>query len=204
MRSTFITAVMLVNQMHAQFYADGAAAAVAYEARTFACPRVDASKPTLQSSPSQETDRATSPPAAAASRAAAQESGDLPTKSQASTMAAAAVNAAAQVAEAAAAASVLVACKGQQTCPVYVTPAVLQTVIARPLVAVQTSLLMDTVAWQRGVLATPPVSMSSPYCYEENIRSLAAPYFEHPCLYCCMLLHSSVRAHLERQPGGCC
>jgi hypothetical protein len=52
----------------------------------------------------------------------------------------------------------LVAGKGQDACPVFVTPAVLQSVIARPLVAVQTSLLMDTVAWQRGVLATPPVS----------------------------------------------
>jgi hypothetical protein len=37
------------------------------------------------------------------------------------------------------------------------SPAVLQRLVARPLVEVQVSLLKDTVAWSRGVLATPPV-----------------------------------------------
>jgi hypothetical protein len=70
----------------------------------------------------------------------------------------AAAAAAAEIAVAACKASAGVAAKGPASCPVQVTPAVLQSLIARPLVAVQTSLLMDTVAWQRGVLATPPVS----------------------------------------------
>jgi hypothetical protein len=38
------------------------------------------------------------------------------------------------------------------------SPAVLQRLVARPLIEVQVSLLKDTVAWSRGVLATPPVS----------------------------------------------
>lgn len=38
------------------------------------------------------------------------------------------------------------------------SPAALQSEVAGPLVAVQVSLIRDTVAWQRGVLATPPVS----------------------------------------------
>jgi hypothetical protein len=52
----------------------------------------------------------------------------------------------------------LVSSKGIALCPRSVSPAILQAMMAKPLVAVQTSLLMDTVAWQRGVLATPPVS----------------------------------------------
>jgi hypothetical protein len=41
------------------------------------------------------------------------------------------------------------------------SPAVLQRLVARPLVEVQVSLLRDTVAWSRGVLATPPVSAAA-------------------------------------------
>lgn len=38
------------------------------------------------------------------------------------------------------------------------SPAALQSEVAAPLVAVQVSLIRDTVAWRRGVLSTPPVS----------------------------------------------
>lgn len=117
MTATFASAVGLINQMHAQFYSDGAAAVAAFEAT---CRH------------SCGSDKAGEPAAAAQS-------------------------AAAEIAAAACKASAGVAAKGPASCPVQVTPAVLQSLIARPLVAVQTSLLMDTVAWQRGVLATPPV-----------------------------------------------
>jgi hypothetical protein len=83
------------------------------------------------------------------------------------------------VAAAAGESSALVACKGPATCPLAVTPAVLQSMIARPSVAVQTSLLMDTVTWQRGVLATPPVS--SRCCLTCPAGPAATPCNKHVC-----------------------
>lgn len=127
MKSTFISAVELVNQMHAQFYADGAAAVAAFNEQ---CVAVKVAAVNV-------------------------DDGVL-----------AAAAAAGEVTAAAGEASAAIACKGPTACPVNVTPAVLQTLIARPLVAVQTSLLMDTVAWQRGVLATPPVSVLQAHVWQ--------------------------------------
>lgn len=142
MRSAFITAVQLFGQMHAQFYADGAAAVAAFEAQAPRCPP----RQHAQQHPTGFSD------AAAASERA--EDGLSCEFNGAAAVAAAAV----EVAAAAGASSEAIAHLGHLTCPMVVTPAGLQSIIARPLVAVQTSLLMDTVMWQRGVLSTPPVS----------------------------------------------
>lgn len=140
MKTTFVSAVELINQMHAQFYADGAAFVAAFESQW----------------PSRPLPVSAGVPAAAdAAAAPAGFSAD----GCISSGAAAAAAAAADVAAAAGAASLLVSSKGIASCPRSVSPAILQTMMAKPLVAVQTSLLMDTVAWQRGVLATPPVSV---------------------------------------------
>lgn len=139
MKVTFVSAVELINQMHANFYADGAAFVAAFEAQL----------PSLPLSPSA---------AEPAGDNTAAPAGLSVSGCSTSGAAAAAAAAASDVAAAAGAASALVASKGFASCPLTVSPAVLQSMIARPLVAVQTSLLMDTVAWQRGVLATPPVS----------------------------------------------
>lgn len=146
MKGTFITAVELVNQMHAQFYADGAAAVAAFEAQAAACQHVSTDAP-VSCTPAQSAQSGPAGHLAGKDYCAAFDSG-----------AKASAAAAAEVAAAAGESSAMIACKGPATCPLVVTPAVLQSMIARPLVSVQTSLLMDTVAWQRGVLATPPVS----------------------------------------------
>lgn len=146
MKATFVSAVGLINQMHAQFYADGAAAVAAFEAT---CRQSCGTSTTALGQPAAAQSSGLSSAGTAPAAAAAADIDDA---------AAAAAAAAAEIAAAAGKASAAVAAKGPASCPVEVTPAVLQSYVARPLVAVQTSLLMDTVAWQRGVLATPQVS----------------------------------------------
>lgn len=170
MRSAFITSVQLICQMHVEHYADGAAAVAAYHARTpNRCP--------LLRGPDADAAAADAGGVDAAALAAAPHPDvgavDPTTKAatapscltQSADDAAAAAYAASQVAAAAGAASAAIAEHGHPTCPVHVTPGVLEGLVARPLIAVQTSLLMDTVSWQRGVLATPPVSRSASSCF---------------------------------------
>jgi hypothetical protein len=164
MKTTFVSAVELINQMHAQFYADGAAFVAAFESQWPGCP------PTATAGVPAAADAAAAP--AVFSAGGCISSG-----------AAAAAAAAVDVAAAAGAASSLVSSKGIASCPRSVSPAVLQTMMAKPLVAVQTSLLMDTVAWQRGVLATPPVNEFC--CCPGNFNaSLAIELMHRGCLDC--------------------
>lgn len=149
MKAAFVSAVGLINQMHAQFYADGAAAVAAFEAT---CRQSCGRSTTVVGQPAAAQSSGQSANSAEAAPASASAAADI------DDAAAAAAAAAAEIAAAVCKATAAVAAKGPASCPVQVTPAVLQSLVARPLVAVQASLLMDTVAWQRGVLATPPVS----------------------------------------------
>jgi hypothetical protein len=60
---------------------------------------------------------------------------------------------------------------GAALCVDVCSPAVLQQLVAQPLIAVQVSLMKDTVAWKRGVLATPPVSIYFTAAKQQHLQS---------------------------------
>eukprot|EP00879_Flechtneria_rotunda_P012322 GHRR01012869.1.p1 GENE.GHRR01012869.1~~GHRR01012869.1.p1 ORF type:complete len:957 (+),score=306.37 GHRR01012869.1:270-3140(+) len=140
--ATYKRSISIMSQMYAKYYADDAAAVAKFEVQCPAIPQAGFSHQQGLGTEGLINIRHSATDVAAAHEAAA-------------TVAAAAAASSAAVGGVAAATG---AAGSAGTSNEVCNPVMLQMQVARPLVEVQGSLIRDTVAWSRGVLATPPVN----------------------------------------------